>query len=250
MEMYVRTSITNGARIPAMIAQTDIYIVSGAVHMHTLSHTTLMKTTLRYGLAQGRKSEADNGGDIMFFSSHRRQPIVAQLPKKLMSGGGGTKLKQILLKILFFRRKIVLPQKRGGGGDIWYCVPHLQNRGISAHGLAGAKANRTMLWWTLECKPEPCPSSMQRVAHKGRVQSTPKRVPRWSALIWFSQEHLNAHKANHSGTVRLSTARQSIQLSPLEFHFQDSIHISAQLGIWESERETPDGSYNLTLGGT
>ena len=26
--------------------------------------------------------------------------------------------------------KIVLPQKTwGGGGDIWYCVPHLQNRG-------------------------------------------------------------------------------------------------------------------------
>ena len=36
----------------------------------------------------GRKSEADNGGDIMFFSN-RRQPIVAQLPKKLMSGGRG-----------------------------------------------------------------------------------------------------------------------------------------------------------------
>ena len=82
----------------------------------------------------------------MFFS-HRRQPIVAQLPKKLM-GGGGTRnffFPQRHLRwqffsdrlgvpffffffFLFFRRKIVLPQNVGGG-DIWYCVPHLQNRG-------------------------------------------------------------------------------------------------------------------------
>ena len=57
----------------------------------------------KQGWGQGRKSEADHGGDIMFFSN-RRQPIVAQLPKKLISGGGGGALRNFFFSAAPFWR--------------------------------------------------------------------------------------------------------------------------------------------------
>ena len=80
-------------------------------------------------------------------------------------------------------------------------------------GPKRAKANHTVPYHNerLNAKAVPCTIRMQCVTHKSRVQSAPKRVPWWSALVRFPQERLNASKANHPGMILLGTAQYSSQ---------------------------------------
>ena len=116
---------------------------------------------------------------------------------------------------------------------LWVRSSALLNRAAPGGRLNATKANCTRakpVWkratvdhfpmWSRACQSKPYRATMsawtqsQTVPHwyatchaQGSGAKYTKRVPRWSALVHFPQECLNAHEANHPGTVRLGTAQ-------------------------------------------